>query len=50
MKRYGLMVADNGADMFVTGTMDGRWNNDQLNPAFYRLNSNDFEVIELGWR
>jgi hypothetical protein len=50
MKRYGLIVADNGADMFVTGTMDGRWNNDQLNPAFYRLNSDDFEVIELGWR
>lgn len=45
-----LIVADSGADMFVTGTMDRCWNNDELNPAFYRLTSDDFEVIELGWR
>ena len=32
MKRYGLIVADNGSDMYVTGTMDARWNNDVLNP------------------
>jgi hypothetical protein len=50
MKTYGLIVADNGSDMFVSGTMDRRWNNDQLNPAFRSLNSDDFEVIELGWR
>jgi hypothetical protein len=35
MKRYGLIVADNGSDMYVTGTMDARWNNDFLNPAFH---------------
>ncbi len=50
MKTYGLIVADNGSDMFVTGTMDRRWNNDALNPAFRSLTSDDFEVIELGWR
>ncbi len=50
MKRYGLIVADNGSDMFITGTMDARWNNDELNPAFRSLSSDDFEVIELGWR
>ena len=50
MKTYGLIVADNGSDMFVTGTMDRRWNNDELNPAFRSLTSDDFEVIELGWR
>lgn len=50
MKTYGLIVADNGSDMFVTGTMDPRWNNDVLNPAFRALSSDDFEVIELGWR
>lgn len=50
MKTYGLIVADNGADMFVTGTMDRRWNNDELNPAFRSLSSDDFDVIELGWR
>jgi hypothetical protein len=50
MKTHGLIVADNGSDMFVTGTMDPRWNNDELNPAFRSLSSDDFEVIELGWR
>ncbi len=36
MKTYGLIVADNGSDMYVTGTFDPRWNNDVLNPAFAR--------------
>jgi hypothetical protein len=49
MKRYGLILADNGSDMFVTGTMDARWNNDVLNPAFHSLTANDFEVVSLGW-
>jgi hypothetical protein len=49
MKRYGLIVADNGSDMYVSGTMDGRWNNDVLNPAFRALTADDFEVIQLGW-
>ena len=49
MKRYGLIVADNGSDMYISGTMDGRWNNDVVNPAFRALTADDFEVIELGW-
>lgn len=50
MKRYGLIIADNGSDMFVQGTMDERWDNDVLNPAFHSVLASDFEVIELGWR
>ena len=34
MQTHGLIVADNGSDMYVSGTMDPRWNNDELNPAF----------------
>jgi hypothetical protein len=49
MKTYGLILADNGSDMYITGTMDPRWDNDVLNPAFHSLNADDFEVIELGW-
>jgi hypothetical protein len=49
MKRYGLIVADNGTDMYVSGTMDPNWNNDVLNPAFHSLHADDFEVIQLGW-
>lgn len=49
MKTYGLIVADNGSDMFITGTFDIRWNNDILNPSFSALSAGDFEVIQLGW-
>jgi hypothetical protein len=50
MKNYGLLVADNGTDMYVTGTYDTRWDNDVLNPAFAQLTACDFEVVQLGWR
>ena len=50
MQTYGLIVADNGSDMYITGAMDGRWNNGELNPAFRSLKADDFEVIQLGWR
>jgi hypothetical protein len=49
MQKYGLIVADNGSDMYVTGTYDTRWNNDILNPAFSNLTASDFEVIQLGY-
>ena len=49
MKRYGLIVADNGSDMYISGTMDPRWNNSVLNPAFHALTADDFEVVQLGW-
>ena len=50
MQTYGLIVADNGSDMYVTGAMDTRWNNSELNPAFSSLTAGDFDVIRLGWR
>jgi hypothetical protein len=49
MKRYGLIVADNGSDLYVSGTFDTRWNNDILNPAFRALTAADFEVVALGY-
>lgn len=49
MQTYGIILADNGTDMYISGTMDGRWDNDILNPAFGSLTADDFEVIELGW-
>lgn len=50
MKTYGLIVADNGSDLYITGTHDTRWNNDVLNPAFRAIKASDFEVIQLGWQ
>jgi len=50
MQRYGLIVADNGTDLYVTGTLDARWNNSVLNPAFQALSAADFDVVQLGGR
>jgi hypothetical protein len=50
MQHYGLIVADNGSDMYISGTMDARWNNGVLNPAFSALTADDFEVVQLGWK
>jgi hypothetical protein len=48
-KKYGLIVADNGSNMFVSGTYNVNWDNGVLNPAFSSLKASDFEVIQLGW-
>src|SRR5689334_8127352 len=50
MQKHGLIVADNGSDMYITGTFDTRWNNSVLNPAFSLLTASDFDVIQLGWQ
>ncbi len=50
MKTYGLIVADNGSNMYISGAYDARWDNDVLNPAFASLKASDFEVVQLGWR
>jgi hypothetical protein len=50
MKTYGLIFADNGSDMFISGTYDTRWNNDVLNPALATIHAGDFEVLPLGYQ
>ena len=49
LQKHGLIVADNGSDLYITGSFDTRWNNDILNPAFRLLTASDFEVVQLGW-
>ena len=49
LQTHGLLLADNGSDLYIQGTMDPRWDNDLLNPAFATLTADDFEVVELGW-
>jgi len=51
MKTYGLIVADNGSDMYITGTSDPRWEPymAQLNSAFNQLNASMFDVVRRGW-
>jgi hypothetical protein len=44
MQQYGLIVADNGSDWYVTGAPDPRWSNDQLR-TLSRVKGSDFEVV-----
>ena len=30
MQTHGLIVANNGSDLYVTGAMDSRWNNNDI--------------------
>jgi hypothetical protein len=47
MKRYGMLLADNGSGWFVSGAPDARWNDDNL-AALKRVSSSNFEVIRMG--
>ena len=47
LKTYGLINADNGGSLYVTGAIDGRWNDSDLH-ALNSLSANDFEVIQMG--
>ena len=47
MKTYGLIVADNGSDWYVSGTPDRRWDNDDLH-VLHGLSGRDFEVVDTG--
>lgn len=44
LKKYGMIVADNGSDFFITGTADARWD-DSENNTLKQLRASDFEVV-----
>jgi hypothetical protein len=45
MKRYGLILADNGSPWFFSGSSDPRWDDDELN-ELKRLRGSNFEVVD----
>jgi hypothetical protein len=45
LKRYGMLVADNGTSWYITGAPDPRWSNDQLH-TLGRVKGSDFEVVQ----
>ncbi|MDR2013741.1 MAG: hypothetical protein LBQ20_12090 [Rhodanobacter sp.] len=47
LKTYGMIVADNGSNWFITGTSDQRWNNDALVPQLRSVSGSNFEVIRM---
>ncbi len=47
LQKYGMILADNGSDWFVSGAPDPRWNDEELN-ALKRIRGRDFEVVQMG--
>jgi hypothetical protein len=45
MKTYGMILADNGSNWYVSGSPSERWSNDQLH-ALGALHGSDFEVVD----
>jgi hypothetical protein len=47
MKKYGMILADNGSGIFISGAPDKRWNNTNLN-LLKQVTTANFEVVQTG--
>jgi hypothetical protein len=45
LKRYGMILADNGSPWFIGGSPDSRWNDDEMH-QLQNLTGVDFEVVD----
>ena len=46
LKKYGMMIADNGSAWYLSGAPDSRWNNDELHDLG-RIKGTDFEAVDV---
>jgi len=49
LKRYGMILADNGSDWFISGAPNRGWNNDQVH-TLQRVPGSAFEVVRFSRR
>lgn len=47
MKKYGLLLADNGSNWYITGAPDSRWDDDELH-QLGQVKGHDFEAVYTG--
>ena len=47
LKKYGMILADNGSPWYVSGAPDSRWNDDEFH-KLQTLHGSDFEVVNTG--
>jgi hypothetical protein len=45
LQRYGMLLADNGSNWYLSGAPDPKWDNDDLR-ALKQLQGSDFEVVD----
>lgn len=46
LKKYGMIMADNGSAMYLSGAPDSRWNNNDLH-TLSQVPASEFEVVEM---
>ena len=46
LQQYGMIMADNGSNMYISGAPDDRWNNDDLH-NLDQVTASDFEVVTM---
>lgn len=46
-QQYGLILADNGSNWYISGSPDSRWDDDMLVTQFNRLSGSDFEAVDV---
>jgi hypothetical protein len=46
MKKYGIILADIGSNMFISGAPDDRWNDEELN-TLRSIKVSDFQVVQF---
>lgn len=46
LKNYGMIMADNGSSMYISGAPDTRWSNDDLH-NLSQVQASDFEVVQM---
>jgi hypothetical protein len=46
LQQYGMIMADNGSNMYLSGAPDDRWDNDDLH-NLGQLTASDFEVVQM---
>ena len=47
LKTYGMILADNGSNLYISGTSDNRWDNDDLH-NLGKVPPSAFEVVSTG--
>jgi hypothetical protein len=47
LKTYGMFVADNGSNWFISGAPDARWNNAALVGELGQVKGSNFEVVRM---
>ena len=50
MKKYGLILADNGSDWYITGDSDDGWTKlmGKISEDFDKVTGSDFEAVDTG--